>query len=185
MGNLNNHLRRLIIDGEPIATGVYLIGDSAAITNPQYGRGVSHAVHHAVFVANTILEHSDPREQVLVVDGEVQRMLLPSFLNSIRADRMRTSAWRSAIGLPDRPPATGIQLSALPVDPMKAVAVGASDPHVWIRMNRSGLLLDPPGSWMNDAEIVDRIVCAEETVPSPSMPQSEPDRQIVVEAIVG
>lgn len=55
MGNLNNHLRRLVVDGEPVVTGLHLVGDAASITNPQYGRGVAQATAHAFAVAQIVL----------------------------------------------------------------------------------------------------------------------------------
>ena len=37
MGGLHNTLRRLVVDGSPVATGLLAIGDSVCTTNPDPG----------------------------------------------------------------------------------------------------------------------------------------------------
>lgn len=168
MGNLNNHLRRLVIDGAPVVTGIHLVGDAAMITNPQYGRGVSHAACHGAFVGRTIAEHSDdPRKQALLIDEEVERMLVPSFLSSIRTDRVRAQMWRNALGLSELADAN-VLLPQLDVDPFKAMVASGRDPIVWHAISRGAMLLEPPGRWADDPEIVERIERVE--LPQPPAP---------------
>jgi type II secretory pathway pseudopilin PulG len=38
MAGLHNTLRRLVVDGTPVATGLHAIGDSVCTTNPTLGR---------------------------------------------------------------------------------------------------------------------------------------------------
>ena len=185
MGNLNNHLRRMVVEGHPVAAGIHLVGDSAMITNPQYGRGVSHAAGHAAFVARTVLDHpDDPVKQALVVDEEIERMLVPSFESSIRMDRIRTAAWREFLGLKNPEPTSGVTVRELPVDAMKAMTVGMTDPVVWQAVTRGSLLLDPPGSWVADPELLERI--ATQQIPSDlAQPPQGPDRQTILAALSG
>lgn len=167
MGNLNNHLRRLVVDGAPIVTGLHLVGDAAMITNPQYGRGVSHAACHGAFVAKKIAEHADdPRKQALMIDDEIERMLVPSFETSIRMDRVRAQSWRKILGLP-QPDESTVTIPATPVDLFRAMLASARDPIVWHAISRGALLLDPPGRWAADPEIIDRIM-AVELLPPPA-----------------
>ena len=44
MAGLHNTLRRLIVDGAPVVTGLHAIGDSVCTTNPTFGRGLSLAL---------------------------------------------------------------------------------------------------------------------------------------------
>jgi 2-polyprenyl-6-methoxyphenol hydroxylase-like FAD-dependent oxidoreductase len=44
MGGLHNTLRRRVVDGTPVATGLLAIGDSVCTTNPTLGRGLALAL---------------------------------------------------------------------------------------------------------------------------------------------
>ena len=41
MAGIEDRYRRLVVDGEPVATGVVAVGDAWACTNPSVGRGAS------------------------------------------------------------------------------------------------------------------------------------------------
>lgn len=156
IGNLDNYVRRLVVDGEPVATGIYLIGDAASITNPQFGRGVSHAVGHSFAVAKIVLGMpDDPKGQALAVDEEVQRMLVPSFENAVQLDRARTVAWQAGMR-GEVPPAPLVDDE--PFTQTQALIASMQDAVVWRAMSRCGMLLDPPGSWRRDDEVVARIM---------------------------
>ena len=47
MAGLHNTLRRLVVDGTPVATGLHAIGDSVCTTNPTLGRGLALALSGA------------------------------------------------------------------------------------------------------------------------------------------
>jgi 2-polyprenyl-6-methoxyphenol hydroxylase-like FAD-dependent oxidoreductase len=47
MSGLEDRYRRLVIDGEPLATGLVAVGDAWAFVNPALGRGLSIGVVHA------------------------------------------------------------------------------------------------------------------------------------------
>jgi 2-polyprenyl-6-methoxyphenol hydroxylase-like FAD-dependent oxidoreductase len=170
LGNLNNYIRRLVVDGDPVVKGIHLVGDSAAITNPQYGRGVSLAAGHGKFVADAIIRNPDDHHaQALVVDSEVERQLLPSLRSSVRMDRQRTATWRSGAGLaPQATPDSGIEVEAPDIDPSKLNAAFSRDPEVWYAIRRTMALVDPIDSWMTDGEILERIEAFEVPEPPPS-----------------
>jgi hypothetical protein len=44
MGGLHNTLRRLVVDGRPVALGLHAVGDAVCTTNPVGGRGISLAL---------------------------------------------------------------------------------------------------------------------------------------------
>jgi 2-polyprenyl-6-methoxyphenol hydroxylase-like FAD-dependent oxidoreductase len=48
MAKIEDRVRHLTVDGEPVATGVAAVGDAWACTNPSVGRGASFALLHAV-----------------------------------------------------------------------------------------------------------------------------------------
>jgi 2-polyprenyl-6-methoxyphenol hydroxylase-like FAD-dependent oxidoreductase len=47
MAGIEDRLRRYVVDGDPVATGVVAVGDAWACTNPSVGRGISFAILHA------------------------------------------------------------------------------------------------------------------------------------------
>ncbi len=47
MAGIEDRHRRLVVDGEPVATGVVAVGDAWACTNPSVGRGATIALIHA------------------------------------------------------------------------------------------------------------------------------------------
>jgi hypothetical protein len=62
MGGVADRLRRLTVDGRPAATGLALLADSAACTNPSLGRGIALGLAHAQRLRDTVREHGgDPR----------------------------------------------------------------------------------------------------------------------------
>jgi 2-polyprenyl-6-methoxyphenol hydroxylase-like FAD-dependent oxidoreductase len=56
MAGLEDRLRRYVIDGEPVATGVVAVGDAWACTNPSLGRGISFAILHARVLRDVLAE---------------------------------------------------------------------------------------------------------------------------------
>jgi hypothetical protein len=44
MGGLHNSMRRLAVDGVPVATGLAAVGDSVCTTNPTFGRALRAAM---------------------------------------------------------------------------------------------------------------------------------------------
>lgn len=132
-------------------------------------------------MARAIATHPDDVvKQSVVVASEVERTLRPSFETSIANDRMRSGAWRAAVGI-ETSPSYGIELPTPPADPMKFLALSGTDPVIWYAFARNYLLLDPSGSWKQDPELVDRINAAE----MPRVPQADdlPTREQILEAL--
>jgi 2-polyprenyl-6-methoxyphenol hydroxylase-like FAD-dependent oxidoreductase len=54
MGSVQNTLRRLVVDGLPVATGLHAVGDSVCTTNPTLGRGLPLALSGAIHLRDLI-----------------------------------------------------------------------------------------------------------------------------------
>ncbi|MDZ4826495.1 MAG: hypothetical protein SGJ13_08520, partial [Actinomycetota bacterium] len=95
MAGLRNRYRPLIVDGEPVATGIIAVGDAAVCTNPLYGRGCSLALVHAFGLADTLHEHGDDLDAVArSFSAFTERELVPWFTVSVAQDeqaRMRAA----------------------------------------------------------------------------------------------
>jgi 2-polyprenyl-6-methoxyphenol hydroxylase-like FAD-dependent oxidoreductase len=54
MSGLQDRCRSLVVDGEPVATGVVAVGDAWANTNPSLGRGATIGFAHAVVLRDVL-----------------------------------------------------------------------------------------------------------------------------------
>jgi flavin-dependent dehydrogenase len=61
MAGIEDRHRRLVIDGQPVATGVVAVGDAWACTNPSLGRGSALALLHACLLRD-LLRETDPAD---------------------------------------------------------------------------------------------------------------------------
>jgi 2-polyprenyl-6-methoxyphenol hydroxylase-like FAD-dependent oxidoreductase len=107
MAGLDNTLRRLVVDGIPVATGLHAIGDSVCTTNPTLGRGLTLALSGAADLAGTLGEHpADPTAQALTLDRLADTHVVPFYEDQAMIDAARLAMLRHAIfGAPPPPPA--------------------------------------------------------------------------------
>ncbi|HET7073135.1 MAG TPA: FAD-dependent oxidoreductase, partial [Mycobacterium sp.] len=54
MAGMEDRLRRYVVAGDPVASGVVAVGDAWACTNPSLGRGASFAIIHARVVRDVL-----------------------------------------------------------------------------------------------------------------------------------
>jgi 2-polyprenyl-6-methoxyphenol hydroxylase-like FAD-dependent oxidoreductase len=88
MGNLNNTRCHFVRDGEPLALGVYPIGDALIHTNPLNGRGCTLAFVNAELVADVLREHpEDPAEFARALDAAIEREIVPWYQATLSQDR--------------------------------------------------------------------------------------------------
>ena len=79
MGGIIDRYRRLIEDGRPVATGVALLGDAWACTNPSLGRGVTMGLLHARRLRDVVRSHlGDPREFAETWDAVTEPLAVSS-----------------------------------------------------------------------------------------------------------
>ena len=127
MAGLHNTMRRLVVGGVPVATGLHAIGDSVCTTNPTLGRGLSLALSGAADLIDIIEKHAgDGPAQALELDGLAADHVLPCYEDQAAIDVARLAMLRHAVfgaPAPDAAPVisdrvTYAQLrAAAPVDP--------------------------------------------------------------------
>jgi 2-polyprenyl-6-methoxyphenol hydroxylase-like FAD-dependent oxidoreductase len=91
MAGIEDRHRSLVVDGEPVATGVVPLGDAWACTNPSLGRGVSLAVLHGRVLRDT-LRRCDPgsvRKFALAFHAATMTSVEPWYRATVRYDRHR------------------------------------------------------------------------------------------------
>jgi hypothetical protein len=130
MGGLHNTLRRLVVDGKPLVTGLHAVGDTVCTTNPTLARGLALAMTGAVDLAATVAGHGkDPYAQALALDGLVTAHVEPFYTEQALVDGVRLAQMRHVIfGDPPPAPAASLQAdsrvtygqvrAALPFDPI-------------------------------------------------------------------
>jgi len=102
MAGIVDRIRRLVIDGVPVITGVVAVGDAWACTNPSLGRGIALGLLHAVATSEVVAEHArDPSGLALAHDEVTQARLTPWYRHTIGLDRARAAAIQAEIeGVP-------------------------------------------------------------------------------------
>jgi flavin-dependent dehydrogenase len=98
MGGLHNTLRRLVVDGAPVATGLHALGDSVCTTNPTLGRGLSFALWEAVRLREIIQEcGEDWTGQSTAMDAFVGEHIAPFYEEQAEVDGGRMAMLRHTI----------------------------------------------------------------------------------------
>ena len=98
MGGLHNTLRRLVIDGEPVVTGLHAVGDTVCTTNPTLARGLTLAVIGAAGLADTLAEHpGDLAGQALAMDNLTAARIQPFYAEQAAIDEVRLRHMRRVI----------------------------------------------------------------------------------------
>lgn len=89
MGGLENRLRRFVDPrGEPLAAGLFVLGDAAYHTNPLYGRGTSQAFMHAALLGEALdAAAGDPVPAARRLDESSREEIEPFVRASVAADR--------------------------------------------------------------------------------------------------
>jgi 2-polyprenyl-6-methoxyphenol hydroxylase-like FAD-dependent oxidoreductase len=120
MGGIVDRLRRFVVDGTPVATGVVSVGDAWACTNPVQGRGIGIGLIHAVGTAQVVREHLDaPVALALAQDAMTEARATPWYRDTVAYDRRRAAQIAAAIEGRAVPPLTGpadLLPSAMPYD---------------------------------------------------------------------
>ncbi|WP_448321656.1 NAD(P)/FAD-dependent oxidoreductase [Streptomyces sp. CO7] len=91
MAGLHSRIRRTVVDGLPVVTGLVHAGDAWAATDPQFGLGLSMGLTHAVALADTIAKTglADAAELALRFDEVSEATLTPVYARLREWDRHR------------------------------------------------------------------------------------------------
>jgi 2-polyprenyl-6-methoxyphenol hydroxylase-like FAD-dependent oxidoreductase len=90
MGGVLDRYRRPLRDGQPLLTGIALLGDACACTNPSLGRGMSLGLVHARCLREVVGSHlEDPSEFAQAWDAATEERLTPWYRETVAEDRAR------------------------------------------------------------------------------------------------
>jgi 2-polyprenyl-6-methoxyphenol hydroxylase-like FAD-dependent oxidoreductase len=175
MARLRNRIRRFVVDGEPVATGLVVIGDAAVATNPWYGKGCSTAGIAAEALSRALRAHGRDRVAIaLAMDEATRTELAPHYALSCQqdADRMKLHAALLQGTEPDADVAATRDFIVNGLLPATRV-----DPDVFRAFFRSFNMLDHPNALMADPAVFAAAANAHATKDDrPALPPLGPPR---------
>jgi 2-polyprenyl-6-methoxyphenol hydroxylase-like FAD-dependent oxidoreductase len=151
MGSLQNLHRSLIVDGEPVATGIQPIGDALCHTNPTFAYGASLSLNHGFTLAEIASRADDPRVLARAFDDAVGGDAAARFDAVSAEDRDRLRLWQGE-PLDVRDPGHSMALFLR----MTAYPAAVKDPDLFRAVARRVNLLDPPDALEQDKALIAR-----------------------------
>ena len=90
-GGILDRFRRLAVGGQPVATGVAMVADACACTNPSWGKGMTLGLLHARRLRDVVREHlaDGPAAFAQAWDADTEAQLAPWYRATVREDRAR------------------------------------------------------------------------------------------------
>jgi 2-polyprenyl-6-methoxyphenol hydroxylase-like FAD-dependent oxidoreductase len=178
MAGLQDRCRRLVVDGDPVATGVVAVGDAWAFTNPALGRGMSIGVVHARALQQ-LLREVDPADAEKLVrrfDEVTTAEVEPLYRLTWGFDRHRLAEIAGDIsGVPYETDDPGWAMTRA------LAAAGRVDPEAVRMGSRIGSLLATPAQVFADPAVAGRIRAL--GAGAPQYPLPGPDRAGLLAAL--
>lgn len=100
MSKIEDRWRSMVVDGEPIVTGLVAVGDAWACSNPSFGRGASIGMLHGVVLRDAlrVAGGDDPYVLAHAFHAATAREVEPWFMWTRFQDRHRLAEIESLIG---------------------------------------------------------------------------------------
>jgi hypothetical protein len=180
IAGIEDRCRRLVVDGDPVATGVVAVGDSWACTNPSLGRGTSIGLLHARVLRDLLREVDvDEHEKLARCFDELTATVVdPLYRLTLWYDRHRLAEIDADIaGVPYQ-----TDDARWPV--AKATfAAGLTDPEIARGYQSLVAFLATPTELLAPPGVLDRII--QLGMGAPQYPIPGPDRRELLAAVTG
>jgi 2-polyprenyl-6-methoxyphenol hydroxylase-like FAD-dependent oxidoreductase len=177
MGQLRCMLRRFVVDGQPVAPGLHVLGDALCHTTPTFGYGASLGRAHGFALADAIeATPGDPVAQALAFDAAVGEETRGAYDFAVASDRARIRAFRGQARSDD------VHHFAYTELPWAA----AVDPVLYRAVARHQHLLVRPGTLVEDDALMARARATVATLRRAGRPPrrpSGPSREELLELI--
>ncbi len=153
IGDIQSVWRHFVVDGVPLATNFFTVGDASVRTNPLYGRGCSTGVMHANILAEVLRRQEDPVPRAIDFHEKTEEVLRPIHAASLREDKSGIVRAKSVkVGqIVDKPASLKKWFGHAFRDAVGAAA--RQELHVIRGMMRTFHLLEPPGDFLKDTSI--------------------------------
>ena len=184
MARLTNRIRRFVADGEPVVTGLVVIGDAAMTTNPWYGKGCAQAGIAAEALSEGLRAHG--RDQValaLAMDEAMRTELEPHYVSSCAQDADRIKL-HLALRDGSEPDPAAVATRDFVVNGLLAAV--QADPDVFRAFFRSFNMLDHPDALLGNPQVISAASAAyatkDERPPQPDLGPPRDELLAVMEA---
>ena len=87
MGDLHSRWREMLVEGEPVVSNYFPLGDTLVRTNPLYGRGCSFAAVSAEILRETLVSETDSTERQITYHKSLRSQLRPFYIVQRTQDR--------------------------------------------------------------------------------------------------
>jgi 2-polyprenyl-6-methoxyphenol hydroxylase-like FAD-dependent oxidoreductase len=184
MARLKNRVRRFVVDGQPVATGMVVIGDAGLATNPWYGKGCSTAGIAAEALSNALREHGRDRLALAhAMDTAMRTEIEPHYTLAVRQDHDRTKL-HTAMHEGGEPDAIASATRDFVLNGL--LPATRTDPDVFRAFFRSFNMLDAPDALMTDAKVMGAAMAAHAAKDQrPPAPKLGPDRERFLAVMAG
>ena len=146
MGDLKSRWRSPVVEGEPLALGIFLIGDGLVRSNPLYGRGCTFAAIEAEALARAFDASVDPRTRAVLYDRLVDQALRPFHNDMRQQDR---AAIRRAEQARAGTHSTDLRARLMRSFIVDGAGVAVRDDLPTLRAALRGFhMLEPPRAWL-------------------------------------
>jgi 2-polyprenyl-6-methoxyphenol hydroxylase-like FAD-dependent oxidoreductase len=154
MAGIDDRLRRFVVDGRPVVTGLVAVGDAWACTNPSLGRGASIGAMHACVLRDVLAKDgtTDAEALVLRFAAETDARVAPFVESTLAFDRHRLAEMEAAAaGTAYQPDDQGWAMT-------RALWAGSRhDPVLARTLATIAGVLATPGDLLGDPALVERI----------------------------
>ena len=98
MNGVANRVRRFVVDGVPVATGLVALGDAQQCTDPSLGRGMTMGLMHAEVLRDVLGAHdTGSAEMALAFDAATRAVIGPWYDATVQNGQLRLAEMGAAI----------------------------------------------------------------------------------------
>jgi 2-polyprenyl-6-methoxyphenol hydroxylase-like FAD-dependent oxidoreductase len=128
MAGVLDRYRRLLSNERAVATGLALVGDAWACTNPSLARGLALGLDHVARLRDTVRSHlDDPQEFAQAWDEATEAEFTPWYRATVATDRARLAEMEALRNGTEAPPADDLASAVRAMFP----AAAARDPDLF------------------------------------------------------
>jgi 2-polyprenyl-6-methoxyphenol hydroxylase-like FAD-dependent oxidoreductase len=176
MARLRNRIRRFLVDGQPVAPGLVVIGDASVATNPWYGKGCSQAGIAAAALSDALVTYGRDRVALAhAMDTATTAELEPHYAMAVRQDADRTKLHEAA-NAGTEPDAAAVMTRDFILNGL--IPATRSDPDVFRAFFRAFNMLDLPDALMANPKVLHGSLTAHaQKDQRPAAPKLGPERE--------
>jgi 2-polyprenyl-6-methoxyphenol hydroxylase-like FAD-dependent oxidoreductase len=98
MNGIANRVRRFVVDGVPVATGLVAVGDAQQCTDPSLGRGMTMGLMHTEVLRDVLRQHEPASAELAVAfDAATQAVIGPWYEATVQNGQLRLAEMGAAV----------------------------------------------------------------------------------------